>query len=589
MTLRLIARSPALWIPALLVLGACGEDPRDDPPAGDPVTAGDPPAAVEPGKDPVAVARPSDELARRFADADPTEWVTVLDPERATPGYTLELYRRRLPFLFDLAGRVVHAWPSVRAVGRARLTRDCQLYAITPDHAIEAYDWNGRRRFRYTLPEGHFPHHDVIRLRNGNFLVLAHAEIGKDAEPGARRSIRDYVVEVDPSGGEPSGREAREVWTWSARDHRDRFVPAWNDRVVDPTHVNSLHEIGPNPLFEAGDARFRPGNLLLSARHLNTVLIVDRETGEVVWLYRDGLDFQHEASLIPSGWPGAGQILLFNNGYKGTLGHRRSRVESFDPVTRERGFEFTSRFFHSRVAGTVQALPSGHFVVASSHGGRIFELTRDGEIVWQIETPFEPMRPERYAPDHCPRLASLQPGPLPAKSRDAPFFDRDVYAFLLAGDGDERPRLAGFEQPRLQDARGCRRLRLPPGARAVFEYGLDAGRLDGAPLEARFTAELREMGGDRREHLVDTTVRWGPGLGPQRRTVGLDAWAGRSVELCLDARIAGDAPGDDPRQALVWSVPDIAVGEPEAAAPVALTAEEEKLREEQLRRIGYAQ
>ena len=62
-----------------------------------------------------------DGLAEMLASEDTGTWVSILDPARAAPGYTLVLYRDRVPALMDLEGRVVHSWPKVRAVGRARM------------------------------------------------------------------------------------------------------------------------------------------------------------------------------------------------------------------------------------------------------------------------------------------------------------------------------------------------------------------------------------------------------------------------------------------------------------------------------------
>jgi len=505
--------------------------------------------------------------------ADPPSWIGVLDPERATPGYTLTLFHRRIPMLLDLSGRIVHAWPDVRVYGRARLGRDGSLYLITPDDAIEAYDWEGRLRFRYALPEGHFPHHDVIRLASGSYLFPAR-------EKGA---LGDYLLEVSPEG--------REVWRWNVADHREAF-PSWPDDLLDASHVNSVHEIGPNPLFDAGDARFRPGNLLVSARNLDTVFVVDRETEAVVWQHREGLDYQHEALLVPSGWPGAGEIAWFNNRYHARDGGRGSRIEAIDPRTGERTFTWGSPFFFSSIAGSVQALPTGNFLVTSSRGARLFELTRAGEIVWQLETPYLPIRALRYAPDHCPQLARLEP-PAPERvTRREPFVDWDLYGFWLP----EQPsrRVEGYEPPTLAEARACRELRLPPAARLELEYGFHPALAENGgpvgPLDARFRVEVRAAGSDRRERVLDAPLRWTPGTGVQSTALALDAWAWREVELCLDARLVDPPPGVDADRALVWSrlqTRSQSNGAARAAAPE--TEADRRLREEQLRRMGYVQ
>jgi len=43
----------------------------------------------------------------------------------------------------------------------------------------------------------------------------------------------------------------------------------------------------------------------VSARNLDALYIVARPGGEVVWTYGEGLDWQHEARMIPDGHPGA--------------------------------------------------------------------------------------------------------------------------------------------------------------------------------------------------------------------------------------------------------------------------------------------
>ena len=133
---------------------------------------------------------PSDGLEERFTAEDMSAWITIQNPERAAPGYTLALYKRRLPFLMDIEGRVVHSWPEVRVVGRARLSKEGHLLVISADDKIDEYDWDGRLLFRYTLPEGHRPHHDVIRLRNGNILILAQSLV----EVSSGHDRRDYLL-----------------------------------------------------------------------------------------------------------------------------------------------------------------------------------------------------------------------------------------------------------------------------------------------------------------------------------------------------------------------------------------------------------
>ena len=72
--------------------------------------------------------------------------------------------------------------------------------------------------------------------------------------------------------------------------------------------------------------------MLVSARNLNAIFIVERSTGEIVWRHRDGLDFQHEAQMVPRGVVGDGLIVVFNNGYHNLNAYRRSEIRAIHPI-----------------------------------------------------------------------------------------------------------------------------------------------------------------------------------------------------------------------------------------------------------------
>jgi outer membrane protein assembly factor BamB len=512
-----------------------------------------------------------DGLTEEVAALDTDGWVTVADPERAAPGYTLILYRRRVPLLIDLAGRVVHAWPRVRAVGRARVTEQGNLYLISQDDTVQEYDWDGNLLFEHRLPgRKHFPHHDLIKLQNSNYLILGRSRVDH----------RDYLREIDPRG--------EVVWSWNLVDHSDDF-PQWDHEARDPGHINSICELVENRWFAGGDERFRPGNLLISARNMSTVFIVDRPTGEIAWQASEGLDYQHEALMIPEGLTGAGQILVFNNGYNDRHAFRRSRVQTYNPQTGEVDWEYGSPFFFSSIAGVAQPLWNDNFLVASSHGGRIFETTRDGDIVWQLEPPFMPMRPARYPPDHCPQLARIPRTDPPTVVRDAPFIDRDLYSFLLPDEGLKN--VEGIHGKLLPTAGGCRQLMIPPEASLRLRYGFGDATLDSGPIEARFVAELRQPDGERLAGLLDHVLRSDsghPGLS-QTAVVSLEDYPYHTLDLCLDA-ITGSTPdGIEAKQATLWGDPKIRLSGDRRLLIPKPTEAMLRFREEQLKAIGYVQ
>ena len=71
-------------------------------------------------------------------------------------------------------------------------------------------------------------------------------------------------------------------------------------------------------------------------------------------------------------------------------------------------------------------------MVTSSRGGRVFEVTRDGRIVWQWTPSYLPMRDARYPYDHCPQLAKLdRTAPTAGRAQAATTWTRDLYDFAL--------------------------------------------------------------------------------------------------------------------------------------------------------------
>jgi hypothetical protein len=190
-------------------------------------------------------------------------------------------------------------------------------------------------------------------------------------------------------------------------------------------HVNSISLLGPNRHYDAGDERFHPDNIIWCGRETNITAIIDKKTGSLVWRigpdYNGRLEFralgwiigQHHAHMIPMGLPGEGNILVFDNGGwagygapnpgspKGLKNALRdySRVLEFDPVTLKIVWQYTpkeagflhpvdSNRFYSPFISSAQRLPNGNTLIAEGSGGRIFEVTRDHELVWEYISPY---------------------------------------------------------------------------------------------------------------------------------------------------------------------------------------------------------
>ena len=177
-------------------------------------------------------------------------------------------------------------------------------------------------------------------------------------------------------------------------------------------HVNSATYVGPNRWFDQGDTRFAPNNVIISSREASLLAIVARD-GTIVW--RLGPDFseskelrairqiigQHHAHLIPKGLPGAGNLLVFDNGGasgygfanpiapdgRGAFARATSRVLEINPVTLELVWSYANpqvlQHQHQRRAAAAERQHADH------RRGRWADVRSHerGAIVWEYMYP----------------------------------------------------------------------------------------------------------------------------------------------------------------------------------------------------------
>jgi hypothetical protein len=164
-------------------------------------------------------------------------------------------------------------------------------------------------------------------------------------------------------------------------------------------HANFLHWMRP-PKRTRSDPLYAPSNVVITFRNQDTVAIFDFEKGALVWAWGQGeLLRPHDATVLDDG-----NLLVFDN----RTGEGASRVIELDPVAREIVWEFPhsgESEFYSETRGTVQRFPNGNTLIGESGRGRAFEVTPEGEVVWEYRTPHRgkknqpaALRVERYSP-----------------------------------------------------------------------------------------------------------------------------------------------------------------------------------------------
>ena len=198
------------------------------------------------------------------------------------------------------------------------------------------------------------------------------------------------------------------------------------------------------------------------------------------------------------------------------------------------------------------------------------------------------MRVERVPYDHCPQLAELPlPVEIPVIPEDRrPFVDTDLYGFEFKWQTERRKidgrvrRLIGFTD-------GCRDLRVPVGATLRTEFGFDGELLDERAVEARFRLTIDDHERPS-ETLVDVVLNEKSDPLWRRQTVSIARYALRHVTMCIETEVEGGLP--DPAEVVLWTNPQILSAtdrERRAARSRRISEQERRLREQQLKTLGY--
>ena len=320
-----------------------------------------------------------------------------LSPRQTSPGVTLmPTEGDRTVHLVDERGREIHRW-AIDAE-RARLLSNGRLLALhgtdwgrAKDPASEAlhpvvreYAADGAITWEFRAPSN--LHHDVTSTPAGTILLLRHIHTPLPAAfvpmLNQNKSFRRMQGQIRTDEVLEVARDARIVWRWSYPEHfafgKCDTKPCGKRSSARPfgldwTHTNTAVTIPENRWYREGHTAFTPGNVLILPRNWSTVLIVSKASGHVVWRYDGeelgGLGRPHEAHIVPEGLPGAGNLLLLDNGVGTHDG--RSQVLEIQPITRAKVWSYQAgTAFFSRTRGAVQRLPNGNTLISEDRQGR---------------------------------------------------------------------------------------------------------------------------------------------------------------------------------------------------------------------------
>lgn len=226
-----------------------------------------------------------------------------------------------------------------------------------------------------------FAHHDQNHLDNGDIIYATLEPLTSEQAanvvggiPGSEAPgniiYGDCIKQVNPSTGEL-------IWYWRAIDHLDL-----QEFPLNP-HFDREHY----PLINSVSV-LEDGNILASLRSVSAVIIISRATGEVLWHLDDNVVAQqHCASELSNG-----NILIFDNGtHRKGMSATFSRAIEVSRDTKKVVWQYLDKSmpmsFFSAFMGGAQRLQNGNTLITEAMFGRMFEVTKEKEVVWEYVNP----------------------------------------------------------------------------------------------------------------------------------------------------------------------------------------------------------
>ena len=377
----------------------------------------------------------------------------IQNTENSFEGYTLFCpSSSNTTYLIDNYGRVVHSWISDYGIDKSCYLLENGNLLRTYHHddidfGIQKFTWDGTLIWEYTCSGNDYKrHHDIEPLPNGNVLILvrenktaaeAH-QAGRDPSLLTTNVLfSEYIIEVSPTGLNT----ADIIWEWHAWDHLIQdFDPNVDNYGIVEEHaelvdINFTYNTVRDWIHgNAVDYNQEFDQILISSRNFSEIWILDHSTtteeamghtegtfgagGDLLYRwgnpqsYRAGDEtdqkyfVQHDGRWVENNLPGAGNILVFNNGEGRPDGDYSSADEiippvdtngfytqpaigsAFLPVSQEWVYpENGSNPFYSQTISGAHRLLNGNTMICIGRLGHFIEVTSNDDIVWEYINP----------------------------------------------------------------------------------------------------------------------------------------------------------------------------------------------------------
>lgn len=317
---------------------------------------------------------------------------------------------------------------------------------------IQQYNWNGTviRSFLWSNAY-HQQHHDIHPMPNGNILIVSwDRKTQAQAQAMGRQSISgdiwpDEVIEYNPITNTV-------VWEWHFWDHLIQNVdPSKPNYGVISQHPERLNinvgsvQQGDWIHCNTVDYNEKRDEIILTSHNLHEIFVIDHSTttqeaaGSTGGRHGKGGDFiyrwgnpqnygrgteanrvfyvVHGANWIRNDMPGAGNIIVLNNGDRPGTANDFSVIteitppidshdhyyilsdSAFGPTTPTWSYSNGSTFYSQHLGGAYR-LPNGNTLAILGASNRLVEVTTDGQVAWQYNTGAQIGRALKYPMDY---------------------------------------------------------------------------------------------------------------------------------------------------------------------------------------------
>jgi hypothetical protein len=396
---------------------------------------------------------------------------------------------------------------------------------------IEHYDWNGNIIESFTWSNSyHQQHHDIHPMPNGHVLVVSwDRKTASEAQALGRQNIwtdiwPDEVIEYDPAGDSVA-------WEWHFWDHMIQDVdPGKPNYGVVSEHPElfdiNLGSVQQGDWMHCNTVDYNPerDEIIVTSHNLHEMYVIDHSTttaeaaghtggrhgrgGDFLYRWGNPQNYDrgtsadrvfyviHGGNWVPAGYPGAGNILVLNNGDRsGTSADSSVITEITPPLDSSDNYyihpdsafgpETTTwqysngRSFYAQHLGGAYRMPNGNTLAILGTSGQLVEVTADKQVAWQYNNGAQIGRCLKYPLDFTGISGNDQPGTMKEVTMSAgsnPFRNSTRLRWNLPA--------AGQVKLTVHDATGRLLATLADGrfAAGTHEARLDAGAVPAAGI-----------------------------------------------------------------------------------------------------------